>query len=85
LKITLALDGASISGKISASDDQGPGAAVLLFTSPKEVNMTYPDDGNYTFRGVRPSKYRVIAAQVDDDADKEKLFAAAEETYVPRQ
>jgi hypothetical protein len=99
LKITVALDGASISGKISARDGEEPaGAAVLLFASPKEVNLAYPGEDNYIFKGVRPGKYRLIAAQVDDDTDKEKLFAAAEEievrpgdritkdlTYAPRQ
>jgi hypothetical protein len=62
LKITMGLDGATISGKV-VDQDGGPsqGARVYLMADSKEIGATSSsEDGTYALKGIRPGKYRLF-------------------------
>ena len=46
------------------------------------VESAVPEHGKYSFQGVRPGKYRLIAAPADGDSDTAKLYDTAEEIEV---
>jgi len=97
VKITVGLDGAVVSGKVLDKDGEAPAVplGIFLLADPKEIKgatSTELEDGKYSFKGVRPGKYRLFAldyALLPEDSDTaqreetmQKLFAAAEEIEV---
>jgi hypothetical protein len=96
LKITVGLDGALVFGKVLDKDGEPAGSVgIFLLADPKEIKGAVGgdvEDGKYSFKGVRPGKYRLFAldyAHLPDDTDlarfeeaMQKLFAAAEEFEV---
>jgi hypothetical protein len=83
VKVTLGLDGAILSGRILDADGDPEGRGyVALMTGAKSGHRTaYLEDGTYTFTGVRPGKYRLVA-QTDTGEASETQFDAAEEIEI---
>jgi len=78
LKVTLALDGATITGKASSED--GESKVVYLLADAKTVTQSaFVADGRYALKRIVPRKYRLAIAPTGDEVDVAALFAAAEE------
>ena len=78
VKITVALDGAVLSGKVLDKDGEpvsGPLVSVFLLADPKHIQdgkETRLEDGKYSLQGIRPGKYRLFAfdsSGLPDDFD----------------
>jgi hypothetical protein len=98
LKITVSRSGGQISGKVLGKDgDPAIGLVMVLFgTDAKHLNdgnQPMVRDGKFSFKGVRPGKYRIVAVDMAEmmplfsgDGDNEKmmqqLFDAGEEIEV---
>jgi protocatechuate 3,4-dioxygenase beta subunit len=95
LKITVSRNGAQISGNVLGKDGEPLiGLVMVLFgTDAKHLNdenQPMVRDGKYSFKGVRPGKYRIVAVDLaemmplftgDGDNDKmmQQLFDLGEE------
>ena len=97
VKITVNRAGGRISGRILDKDGEPAMGLimVLLVTGPKDVDENSANrvsDGKYSFKGIRPGKYRLFALDVleliagfagGDDAEFIKpFFDAAEEIEI---
>jgi hypothetical protein len=73
LKIEISLDGAHISGKLSPPPVRGSRTLVVLVPrseepTPANVSIITPeDDGSYSFEGIAPGTYALIAFRVSED------------------
>ena len=96
LRITLGADGPSVAGRVLAADDAAiPDAPVLLVPQGSGQHLVAQSDqtGAYRFAtGVRPGKYRVVAAsdlmgwQLQDTATATRLAANGTELELgPRE
>lgn len=66
LKITVSLTGGRISGRLLDKDGdpaQGP-MMVFLATDPKQRSFVRVSDGRYSFKAIRPGKYRLFAVDL---------------------
>ena len=98
LKITVSRNGGQISGRV-LDKDGAPAAGLMMVyfgTDAKQLESKAPakvSDGKYSFKGVCPGKYHILAVDVaevlqafGDDGNNEEtmkqLFDAAEEIEV---
>lgn len=96
LKIVVSRNGGQVEGKLLDKNGEPVVAvpvSVLLVADPKEIDLERSlktvKDGSYSFRGIRPGKYRLLAFDPDQLADVPdsletvgKLAAAAEEIEI---
>jgi hypothetical protein len=98
LKITVSRAGGRISGRILGKDGEPAMGLlmVLLAATPKEIdenNASRTSDGKYSFKGIRPGKYHLIALDMlemimasfaggDEEEVMKSLFDAAEEVEI---
>lgn len=99
IKVTVSPNGAQISGGLLDPEGKkltSPLSVVLLFDDPEKLELSgnpehmerVGEDGKYSFHGIRPGKYRLLAIDVfhTPDIDKpeivKKVAAAAEEFEV---
>ena len=85
LKISLGMDGAIISGRVLDKDgeESAEHTTVVLLADPK-AKAEWPswNDGRFTFHGIRPGKYRLIAVLRNGDFNPEAAFAKGEDIEV---
>jgi hypothetical protein len=78
LKVTVALDGATITGK--APSEGGESNVVYLMVDAKTVMQSaFVAAGQYALKRIVPGKYRLAIAPTGGEIDAAALFAAAEE------
>ena len=98
LKIIVSRAGAQLSGRVVDKDGEPVVGLVMVFfgTDPKHMdqeNTARTSDGNYSFKGIRPGKYRMIAVDVaemmqafsgdgEEENTTQRLFDAAEEIEI---
>lgn len=96
LRVVVSRNGGQVSGKLLDKSGEPVGAVpvtVLLVADPKDIDFERSaktvDDGTYSFQGVRPGKYRLLAFDRflfgEDPEFQEtikKLAAAAEEIEI---
>jgi protocatechuate 3,4-dioxygenase beta subunit len=98
LKITVSRAGGQISGRVLDKDGEpAMGMIMVIFASdPKhmdENDANRVSDGKYSFKAIRPGKYRLFALDIlelaqasgadgDDDKMMEQFFDAAEEIEI---
>jgi len=98
LKITVSRNGGRISGKVLGKDGEPAIGLIMVFlgTDAKHIDEDNPSrtsDGNYSFKAIRPGKYRLLAIDVAEmmqafigdgnhDETMKQLFDAAEEIEV---
>ena len=97
LKITVSRNGGRISGQVVDQDGQPAAGMMMIYcaTDPKHLDedqVQKTSDGKFTFKGIEPGKYRLVAVDLsdtmlfggDDDHDEtmQKIFDAGEEIEV---
>jgi hypothetical protein len=96
VRIVASRNGGQVSGKLLDKSGELVGplpAMVLLVADPKEFDLDRSskmiEDGTYSFQGIRPGKYRLVAfdrllLELDPDSREtiKKLAAAAEEIEI---
>jgi hypothetical protein len=97
VRITVSRAGAEVSGRILGKDGEPTAGLVEVFllTDPKQVDENDTNrsgDGKYSFKAVRPGKYRLFALDIlelmqgftgtDEDGMMKSFFDAAEEIEV---
>ncbi len=95
LKITVSRNGGRISGKVLGKDGEPAIGLIMIFLGTdtkhmEEDNAARTSDGNYSFKGIHPGKYRLLAVDVaemmqafsgdgNNDETMKQLFDAGEE------
>lgn len=98
LKIVVSCAGGQISGRVLDKDGEPALGPMMVFfgTDAKHMrgeNSTRVIDGKYSFKAIRPGKYRLLAIDIaammqvvsgdgDNDEMRQKLFDAAEEIEI---
>ena len=98
LKITVSRAGGQVSGRVLGKDGEPAIGLILVFIATDarhidENNASKSTDGKYSFKGIRPGKYRLVAIDVaetmqafsgdqDNDEIMQRLFEASEEIQV---
>jgi hypothetical protein len=98
LKIVVSRNGGRISGRVlDKNGEQASGLMMVFFgTDPKhmdEENAVRTSDGKFSFKGIRPGKYRVVAVDISEmmqvyngdrnnDEIMQRFFDAGEEFEV---
>ena len=98
LKITVSRTGGQISGRVLGKDNEPAAGLIMVFIATdskhmEEDNASRTFDGKYSFKAIRPGKYRLVAVDIGEmiqafsgDGNSEeslqRLFDAGEEIEV---